>query len=1244
MESQLLLPHPLLRATISASHLLSDLVSGPACPTLLPHRSYQTPTMNAKSTESHTRGIYPTGVFGDHDTPEPSLLQRITSNDDDNDDEGMITDDESDTGSNASFQSAVHHFDDEEEEDIDDGELNHLLSQMSEVQLAALESPVREFPETEVAIPTCDSPDTEIEDGADSTSSQASSIVPPIPNTPAKPRLVGEWVQTPQLVSQAAKPLQRTLDYGLKFIKAESGEQLLELAHSQAHQELFDRLEISWSVQWQIGVLLTTGFIKWPDVTQEKLERLVGKNVDAGPKVRAMFLRHAVKPCHPGLVPPQRNPWTELDKEDDPSNSLRMLGLEDDSRDSEKMGSWWGGIIEQRAVLVKVKPPPSLVQTSKHAAASYREYRIELRQQEIRSKSHRIARRFGSRRLIQLKLPDLTKAKDQDRAIIAKLLQKGFLLHGRIFRAFSGHDGSIHLIETNENFGRRSVANMGDSRRMSFVDFIQWFNPMSLNSRQLVCKWRARFALGLSTSVPALIFQERNIFYVRDIVSPSHDPASGKPESHHVMTDGCGRINRTALRAIQKHRSLPQTPIAVQARIAGAKGLWILDPTDTSDEPKIWITDSQVKIKYTAKHLEDDPSKRILDLLRVNHTKSGCQLSTQPVLNFSHNGIPNEVFIDLFQDGLKDQVDAFIQEWQQEDSHTLWATVFSKSGLSQIRKTRGERGSLRAHFGPSSDSQDSADSDIADSDTLLDPYAAVSGPDPYSGWASEPLGEQIVYLLEAGFLPRNCPVLARALKMMMKSEVMKMIKPCRIPIKKSAEAFVVPDFLGVLEAGEVYFRASQSCDLVDDTVSQDGILTGSIIIFRYPARTPSDCRLVTAVNRRELFCFTDVLVFSTKGERSGASILAGGDYDGDTVHMVSESRLVDCFTNADLSFADPPKDFYANTEQSLGDVDSYCDRLCEMSDVERCWELQATLVEGCTRSPLVGLYSVWTDLSAYMNGYDHPETHYLANMFSLELDSAKSGKHVIREVFEEDRKHYFSLPTPSCFEKPEPANAPASTSHLRPPHLPVFVLDALTPFAAEQEAYYKKLIDELPEEAAPDQDLLEPYRNAKVRAKRLADASQRGMDLELKAITDFVRKNRSDWGGTFTGANENSPHKRLYRSGSSLASIKAKSKDGETRFDHFPSSMKLASKREISRRFAEDLPIMPNMEHFSKEEAQYVMASYAYHLVSDSSQGYAFSVAFNQLALMKARAAGNRNVMTRAFHDRMVPRHGLFVR
>ena len=79
------------------------------------------------------------------------------------------------------------------------------------------------------------------------------------------------------------------------------------------------------------------------------------------------------------------------------------------------------------------------------------------------------------------------------------------------------------------------------------------------------------------------------------------------------MTDGCGFINRTALTLIARRFTLPHgMPTAVQGRVAGAKGMFMLHPYDRHPEPRVWIRDSQNKIKLP----KLERWHRILDLLK----------------------------------------------------------------------------------------------------------------------------------------------------------------------------------------------------------------------------------------------------------------------------------------------------------------------------------------------------------------------------------------------------------------------------------------------------------------------------------------------------------------------------------------------------------------------------------------------------------------------------------------------------
>lgn len=49
--------------------------------------------------------------------------------------------------------------------------------------------------------------------------------------------------------------------------------------------------------------------------------------------------------------------------------------------------------------------------------------------------------------------------------------------------------------------------------RKTYVERLDFNNI----KKQLVCKWSTRFGLGTSTSMPALLFRQQDIFFIPDI-------------------------------------------------------------------------------------------------------------------------------------------------------------------------------------------------------------------------------------------------------------------------------------------------------------------------------------------------------------------------------------------------------------------------------------------------------------------------------------------------------------------------------------------------------------------------------------------------------------------------------------------------------------------------------------------------------------------------------------------------------
>ncbi|KAG8910794.1 hypothetical protein FRC01_006124 [Tulasnella sp. 417] len=427
-------------------------------------------------------------------------------------------------------------------------------------------------------------------------------------------------------------------------------------------------------------------------------------------------------------------------------------------------------------------------------------------------------------------------------------------------------------------------------------------------------------------------------------------------------------------------------------------------------------------------------------------------------------------------------------------------------------------------------------------------------------------------------------------------------------------------------------------------------------IFRNPIKTPSDARRVKAVDYPQLREFTDVLLFSINGERSQASILAGGDYDGDTICMIAEPRLVNTFTNSSLKFADPPAGFNVHLETAARSGHEILNTISSLNEAESIRELQMVLLDTVTREDHCGSYSNMSDIATYIHGYDSAKTHYLSYMHFNELDAAKSGVRVKKAVWKKDREEFRHLDQPACMRKPESKRPRRSETQLekeepqRPQYLGPFVLDVLNPFAKKQEELYSKLIEKLAidEDADYDLALLQPFLSADHRANELQrDEGHVGMSHELKGIKIFVKSNREAWRGLFEEDKSNA--------GSQLAQTGSQGSAFSRASDFFrlPKAARIQAKREISDAFWNGFT--SQLKHFSEGEARRVMCSYAYYHAREKAResaareggregslAYAFVVAFKVLAGLKGEGHdGVYWTFVEPFHDLMVPRRNL---
>lgn len=939
---------------------------------------------------------------------------------------------------------------------------------------------------------------------------------------------------------------------------------------------------ISWGVQYELARGVLAERWKWEDVTDGVLGRLQGSNAVAAPRVRSVMadaMGQGNTGHHGDFGVTTRELWDEYDREQEAilerrSRGLGLMGEWQGIRD------WYGGRIQQ------------VVRLSK-SNGTFR-YRLD---QPGMQRSNRFARFLGSRRILQVKLSkDLQFAKDSG---IPEHLGSRFLFCGRVFAPFAAKDSSVYMMELNEDVDRDLDHRQGDDTRISLWDFIEWHNPLSKNMNQPMGKWLARFDLGLSTSVPVLRFEPHNIQFIPDIEA-KHDQE--KAPSEKIFTDGCGFINGAALTLIARHLVLASRPTAVQGRVAGSKGLWILCPNDRSstEPPRIWIRDSQKKVKLNS--LEKDSAHVIFDLVaQSNNITFPSRLNKQLIVNLAENGVNTRVFEELLREGLG-EIFASVTRWDGAGAMPLlWTNVNSLGGVSRSRLQKVARGLARA-IGLAKrfdmDRQDADDDDGDDDD----------GPDAEAEFKT--LHQTVLELIQAGFNPKSSRYLYEKMREVLKQAMELFLKKYHIEVPQSAEAFVVPDPLGVLEEGQIQFKSSQE---LKDPLTETNVccIRGPVLVSRNPTMMASDIQKVEAVEHELLADYTNVVVFSTKGSRSLASFLAGGDYDGDTVMVNWAPSIVEQYTNTE--FIDKPDDFEKrNFEGTVERVKSFVDRLRlsqTTSHDDHKFFLEAML-QGLGNSK-VGMYSKYHDFATYTKGYSDPETIRLAYMFTTCLDSRKTGLRVLQKVFEQDSKKYgWSLP--NCLRVDEEVGESQNSVPKRGGALRPFILDELQDFGKSVKneflAKYERPDGQLAAEPLfKDRHLLRPYERISEKLSEmqslprvkvgdfLAEARR-----ELVAVEEHVKAMKSEWPNVFRATKKREP------------APKRGSKPSQNNgFD-------------VLRR---DFALGPDVPHLALlGDVPEIRASYAYSLCSPSNANFAFAMAFEELCNIKARELGGATI------------------
>lgn len=100
--------------------------------------------------------------------------------------------------------------------------------------------------------------------------------------------------------------------------------------------------------------------------------------------------------------------------------------------------------------------------------------------------SNMFARRFGSRHFFRLKLTKFVLNTKHPDALM-NFLCRPLILCGSVFRAFYSKETNVFYVKTNEyTDGEKIIPNKTVEGVMSFLEFLEWHNPMGCNNQQVI--------------------------------------------------------------------------------------------------------------------------------------------------------------------------------------------------------------------------------------------------------------------------------------------------------------------------------------------------------------------------------------------------------------------------------------------------------------------------------------------------------------------------------------------------------------------------------------------------------------------------------------------------------------------------------------------------------------------------------------------------------------------------------------
>ncbi|KAL2830657.1 RNA dependent RNA polymerase-domain-containing protein [Aspergillus pseudoustus] len=604
---------------------------------------------------------------------------------------------------------------------------------------------------------------------------------------------------------------------------------------------------------------------------------------------------------------------------------------------------------------------------------------------------------------------------------------------------------------------------------MSLESLLEWHLSPSENSDQTNLKLFQRMSLGLSKTFATVTLKPRQVLYLKD------------PRNHKVMNDGCALMSRKLANMICDSLGITgNTPSAFQGRIAGAKGLWMVDAHQSEisaggNDVWIQISDSQLKIKPHPREWREpvDDDKLTFEVVKWSKPLNPVDLNIQLLAILDHGGNVKDYIAHLARLGIQGVVRDF-EEVLKQNSPTLCRSLAQK-----IRPT-----------------VESGTGFMAQNLRRLE------------RWMTDDV-EAIIRFSEAGFTPREFYPLRKRLGKCLRDQLERYVEEMRIEVPLSTYAFCIADPHGVLQEDEVHFGLSINWH-DEQGQFEDNLLDGiDVLVGRLPAHLPSDIQRRRAVWKPELRHFKDVIVFPTTGDHPLADMLSGGDYDGDTPWICWDQNMVRKFHNSRPPSRNEncPPEYFGLTKHSV-----------PMRDIHSMSEfLDSSFTFNLTLSNL-GRCTVEHEKLSYDESIDSRNAKELSCLLSHLVDGRKAGVHLSETAWQQYRKKI----------SPQVRNLPAyKNGDRKPKRGNIIDYIRFTVSRTERDEVLTKLEKAFPEAAYiqhMDQDLVQPWNEARRQAE--ADRHARGGNGGATSLASILKQTcreidelQQRWNRSLSGGN-----------------------------------------------------------------------------------------------------------------------------